>query len=125
LLFSRLVIRIFSAFPRCCVFKCTDWSLGKIWQLSDATHKRAHERVELWNHRPQAVTARNIRLIVETIITSHTGIACYVEDNAQGTPPHHGFSLSISVTALSLSTAYEPEISASVQNPRFLRSQAV
>jgi len=27
----------FSAFPRCCVLKCTDWSLGTIQQLSDAT----------------------------------------------------------------------------------------
>jgi len=34
---------------------------------------------------------------VETIITSHTGIAHYVEHNTQGTPPHHGFSLLISV----------------------------
>jgi len=26
-----------SAFPCCCALKCTDWSLGKIRQLSDAT----------------------------------------------------------------------------------------
>jgi len=31
------------------------------------------------------------------IITSHTGIAYGVERNAQGTQPHHGFSLLISV----------------------------
>jgi len=43
-----------------------------------------------------ASTACNIRLIVETIIASHTGNT-YVEHNAQGTPPHHGFSLLISV----------------------------
>jgi len=43
-----------------------------------------------------AATACNIPLIVETIIASHTGMA-YVEHNAQGTPPHHGFSLLISV----------------------------
>jgi len=43
-----------------------------------------------------AVTACKIRLIVETIIASHTGIA-YVNHNAQGAPPHHGFSLLISV----------------------------
>jgi len=29
-----------------------------------------------------AATARNIRLIVETIITSHTGIAYHVENHA-------------------------------------------
>ena len=44
-----------------------------------------------------AATARNIQLIVETIIASHTGIAYRVEHNAEGTPPHHGFSLLISV----------------------------
>jgi len=43
-----------------------------------------------------AATACNIRLIAETIITSHVGMA-YVERNAQGTPPHHGLSLLISV----------------------------
>jgi len=43
-----------------------------------------------------AATACNIRVIVETIIASHTGIP-YVEHNAQGTPPHHSFSLLISV----------------------------
>jgi len=42
-----------------------------------------------------AATACNIRLIVETNIASHTGMA-YVENNAQGTPSHHGFSLLIS-----------------------------
>jgi len=31
------------------------------------------------------------------IIVSHTGIAYHVEHNGQGTPPHHGFSLLISV----------------------------
>jgi len=40
-----------------------------------------------------AGTARNIRLILEATITSHAGIAYHVEYNAQGTPPHHGFSL--------------------------------
>jgi len=40
--------------------------------------------------------ARNIRLIVQTIIASHTGMA-YVEHNAHGAHPHHGFSLLISV----------------------------
>jgi len=43
-----------------------------------------------------AATACNIRLIVEKIIASHTGMA-YVEHNARGTPPHHGFSLLICV----------------------------
>jgi len=40
---------------------------------------------------------RNMRLIVETIITSHMGTAYHVEHHAQGTPQHHGFSLLISV----------------------------
>ena len=44
-----------------------------------------------------AATERNIRLIVETIIMSHTGITYRIEHNAQGTLPHHGFSLLISV----------------------------
>jgi len=38
-----------------------------------------------------------MRLIVETIITSHTDTAYHVEHNAQGTPPNHGFSLLINV----------------------------
>jgi len=44
-----------------------------------------------------AATACNIRLIVETIIASHTGMVYHVEHNVQGTPPHHGFSLLMSV----------------------------
>jgi len=44
-----------------------------------------------------AATARNIRLIVETIIASHTSTAYHVEHNAEGTPSHQGFSLLISV----------------------------
>jgi len=44
-----------------------------------------------------ATAAHNIRLIVETIITSHTSTPYYVEYDSQGTPPHHGFSLLISV----------------------------
>ena len=44
-----------------------------------------------------AATERNIRLIAEIIITSHTDIAYHVEQNAQGTPFQHGFSLLTSV----------------------------
>jgi len=44
-----------------------------------------------------AGTARNIRLIAETIITSHTGIVYHVEHNVEGTPPHQNFSLLIIV----------------------------
>jgi len=40
-----------------------------------------------------AATARNIRLIVEAIIASYTGVTYY----AEGTSPHQGFSLLISV----------------------------
>jgi len=46
--------------------------------------------------KTRTATARDIRLIVETIITSHTGIAYHLEHNAQGTP-HQGFNLLISV----------------------------
>jgi len=44
-----------------------------------------------------AATARNIRLIVETIIALHKSIAYHVEHIAEGTPPHQGFSVLISV----------------------------
>jgi len=44
-----------------------------------------------------AATVRNIRLIIETIIMSHTGIEIHIEHTVQGTQPHHGFSLLISV----------------------------
>jgi len=43
-----------------------------------------------------AAAERKIRPIVETIITSHMGTAYHVEYHAQGTPPHHAFSLLIS-----------------------------
>jgi len=42
-------------------------------------------------------TGRNIQLIVETSITSHTDIAYHFEHNAHGTPPHLGVNLLISV----------------------------
>jgi len=38
-----------------------------------------------------ATTARNIRLIIETIIASHMGKAYHVDHNAKGMPPHQGF----------------------------------
>jgi len=42
------------------------------------------------------------------IIASHTGIAYHVEHIAEGTPPHQGFGLLVSVEcrALSLSVLY-------------------
>jgi len=58
--------------------------------------KSAHDHPRAFRIITTATTAYNIRLIVETIIASHTGIAYHVELNAQGTPPHHGFSLLIS-----------------------------
>jgi len=61
-------------------------------------HKRAHDHQRMFRILiTMAATERNIRLIAETIITSHTGTAYNVEHNAQGTPPHHGFSLLVSV----------------------------
>jgi len=72
--------------------KCIDWSLGKI-DCFQAQHKRADDHQRTF----AATTARNIRLIEGTILTSHTGIACHVEHNAQRTWPHHGFNLLISV----------------------------
>jgi len=36
-------------------------------------------------------TTRTMQHIVETIITSHTGIAYHVEHIAEGMPPNHGF----------------------------------
>jgi len=86
-----------------CRVKCTDWSL-KRFDSFQTQHKRAHD-----HQRPYRIiittvaTACNNRLIVETIITSNTGIAAIaydVEHNAQGTPPHHGFSLLMSVQSI-------------------------
>jgi len=96
-----------------------------------------------------AATARNIGLIVEMIIASHTGISSHVEHNGKGTPPHQGFSLLISVEFAYEVQSIIPErialvkmfgehhlpnivtagpvtkISASVRNPRFFRSQVI
>jgi len=61
-------------------------------------HRRAHDHQLTFRITvTTAATERHIRLIVETIITSHTGIAHRVEHDTQGTPPHHGFNLLISV----------------------------
>jgi len=77
-------------------FKCTDWSLEKIRQLSGATQacSRSPTNVQNNDSRPNGC---NIRLIVETITTSHTGTEYHVKHNVQGMPPHHGFSLLINV----------------------------
>jgi len=44
-----------------------------------------------------AAAARSIQLIVEMIIMSHTVTTYQVEHKAQGTLPHCGFSLLISI----------------------------
>jgi len=63
-----------------------------------AQHKRAHDHQRTFKIIiTTAAIAPNIRLIAETIITSHTGIGYHVEQYAQGTPPHRGFSLLVSV----------------------------
>jgi len=41
-------------------------------------------------------TVSSIRLIIDTIITSHVGVAYLLERNTQGTPLHHGFNVLIS-----------------------------
>jgi len=97
-----------------------------------------------------AATTSNIPLIVETIIASHTGIAYRVEHNPEGTTPHQGFSLLISVEYKceiysilperivlgkmlgghylpNRVTAYGPitNFSTSVQNSRYFRGQVI
>ena len=107
-------------------------------------HKRAHDRQRTFRiMTTTAATEHNIRLIVENIITSHAGIACHVEHNAQSTLPHYGSAcwlvLSCVWRALSLTECialgkmsgghYLPnrvtgsQKALSVQNPKFLRSQ--
>jgi len=114
-------------------------------------HMRDHDQQRtFWIIITAATTARNIRLIVEMIIASHMGISSHVVHNAEGTPPHQGFSLLISVEfACEVQSnipgrivlgkmfgghylpnrvnAYGPvtKISASVQNPRFFRGQVI
>jgi len=61
-------------------------------------HMRAHDQQRTYRIiTTAAATACNIRLTVDTIIASHTSIAYHVEDIAEGTPPHQGFSVLISV----------------------------
>ena len=77
--------------------KFTDWSLGKFVSVQ-TQHKCAHNHQRAYRIIiTTAATAPNIPLIVQTIITSHTGIAYHVEYNAQGTLRNHVFSLLISV----------------------------
>jgi len=59
---------------------------------------RAHDQLQIFRIiTTVGTTARNIRLIVETIIVSHTSIAYHIEHIAEGTLPHQGFSALISV----------------------------
>jgi len=61
-------------------------------------HKSAHDHQQTFRIMiTTAATACNIRLILETTITSHIGIAYQVEYNAQDMLRYHGFSLLISV----------------------------
>jgi len=50
-----------------------------------------------------AATARNMRLIVDTIIASHTDIAFHVEHNHEDTPPYR---VSVYWLVLSLRVKY-------------------
>ena len=65
---------------------------------SSTQRKSAHDHQRIFRILiTTATTVRNILLMVENIITSHTGIAHHVEHNPEGTQPHHGFNLLISV----------------------------
>jgi len=75
------------------VFLSTLTGLLKKFGSFQTQHKRAHDQQRMFRIMlTTAATVRNIRLIVETIIASHTDIACHFEHNAEGTPRHHGFS---------------------------------
>jgi len=71
------------------------WSLGKIRHLSDATQACSQSPTNVKNYHIGHNSAQ--QSILGTILTSHKGIAYHVENNAQGTPPHHDFSPLISV----------------------------
>jgi len=98
LFFSYLVIRILLDFHAVVFLSALTGHLERFGSFQ-TQHWHAHDvyqrtfRIMITT----AVTARNIRLIVETIIMSHTSIGYHVERNAQSTPPHHGFSLLISI----------------------------
>jgi len=67
-----------------------------------------------------AATPRNIRLIVEAIITSHTGVALAWRSMSVR-PWNEGHYFPNRRTAC----GPVPQISASVHNPRFFRSQVI
>jgi len=81
-------------------------ALTGLWKNSAAflmQHKSAHDHHWMFTILMRtAATLRNIRLMVENIITLHTGIAHHIEHNAHGKPPHHGFSLLTSVECASV-----------------------
>jgi len=96
---SHLVIRIFLH-----LLLCSQSALTGLWERFgrfQTKNKSAHDHQRTFTIMiTTAATARNIRLLVGTIITSNTGIAYGVEHSGQSTPPqgpHHGFSLLISV----------------------------
>jgi len=70
----------------------TEWSLGKIRHLSGATQACSRSPTNVQNYHN-----KGRKLIARSILTSYTGIAYHVEHNAQGTGPHHGFNMLISV----------------------------
>ena len=92
MLFSRLVIRIFQ------LNKCTDWSRGRIQQLSDATHACSRSTTNIWDYINSGhnCTQHSTNRRDDYCVT-HGGIAYHVEQNAEGTPSHQGFSVLISV----------------------------
>jgi len=84
-------------------------------------HKSAHDHQRAYR-RTTATTARNIRLIVETIITSHTCIAFFVSNITLKARTHTSYRSVLSVHMYSITiqtvTAFGPvtEISASIQD---------
>ena len=98
-------------------------------------HWRAHDHKRTFRIMiTTAVTASNSGLIVETIITSYTGIAYHLEYHAQGTRPHHGFSQLTNIECACVEhylpnrvSVHGPvsETPTSVQNLRFLCSHIV
>jgi len=86
----------FSVFPRCCVISpLTDWSLGKIWQLSEATQVCSWSPMNIlkYGNNGHNCAQHSANRGDDYYVTQGLSISCW---SSEVTPRHHGFSLLIS-----------------------------
>jgi len=88
----------FSAFPRCYVISpLTDWSPGKIWQLSEATQVCSWSPMNIlkYDNNGHNCVQHSANRVDDYYVTQGLSISRW-SSSSDVTPRHHGFSLLIS-----------------------------